>query len=75
MICDSVIVVLVTFTFKNIQSHRTLRTTVSRGCKLARPPGGREEQPVVNCRKALRSSAVKWDITFTNRRKPGLKIK
>ena len=46
---------------------------VKRGVKLANPPGGREEQPVVNCRNAFRSSPVKLQRTFTNRRKPGLK--
>lgn len=50
----------------------TFRTIVSRGCKLARPPGGSVEQPVVNCRKAFRSSHDIPHKTLTNRRKPGL---
>ena len=28
------------------------RTTVKRGYKFARPPGGREEHPVTNCTNA-----------------------
>lgn len=51
----------------------TLRTTVRRGYKLARPPGGRELQPVVNCKKALRSSGDISTSTLTNLRNPGLK--
>lgn len=50
----------------------TLRTMVRRGWRLASPPGGREEHPVVNCKKDFRSSGVKEVITLTNRWNPGL---
>lgn len=50
----------------------TLRTTVRRGYRLARPPGGSDEQPVVNCRNDFRSSAVMPTSTLTKRWKPGL---
>ena len=36
------------------------------GCRLASPPGGREEHPVVNCRKAFLSSPVIDTKTLTN---------
>lgn len=39
---------------------------------MARPPGGSVEQPVVNCRKAFRSSHDIPHKTLTKRRKPGL---
>lgn len=51
----------------------TFLTIVRRGCKLARPPGGSVEQPVVNCRKAFLSSDDIPHRTLTNRRKPGLR--
>lgn len=51
----------------------TFRTTVSLGCRLASPPGGRVEQPVVNCRNAFLSSEDMPHKTLTNLRKPGLK--
>lgn len=50
-----------------------MRTTVSLGCRLASPPGGRVEQPVVNCRNAFLSSEDMPHKTLTNLRKPGLK--
>ena len=50
----------------------TLRTTVSLGWRLASPPGGSEEQPVVNCRNALRSSPFIPTSTLTSRWKPWL---
>ena len=53
----------------------TLRTMVRRGWRLDRPPGGREEQPVVNCKKDFRSSGVREVITLTKRWNPGLEIK
>lgn len=46
---------------------------VRRGCRLARPPGGSVEQPVVNCRKAFLSSEDMPHRTLTKRRKPGLR--
>lgn len=45
---------------------------VRRGCRLARPPGGSVEQPVVNWRNAFLSSDDIPQRTLTNRRKPGL---
>lgn len=51
----------------------TFLTMVRRGCKLASPPGGSVEQPVVNCRKAFRSSDDIPHKTLTKRRKPGLR--
>ena len=41
------------------------------GCRLARPPGGRDEHPVVNCRNAFLSAPVIDTKTLTNLRKPG----
>lgn len=49
-------------------------TIVNLGCKLAKPPGGNDEQPVANWRNDLRSSPVIPTNTLTKRRKPGLKI-
>lgn len=46
---------------------------MSLGCRLASPPGGRVEQPVVNCRNAFLSSDDMPHKTLTNLRKPGLK--
>lgn len=40
---------------------------------MARPPGGRVEQPVVNCRNAFLSSDDMPHKTLTKRRKPGLR--
>lgn len=56
------------------QSKRefTFRTMVRRGCRLARPPGGSVEQPVVNCRNAFLSSDDIPHRTLTKRRNPGL---
>lgn len=51
----------------------TFLTIVRRGCRLASPPGGSVEQPVVNCRKAFLSSDDIPHKTLTNRRKPGLR--
>ena len=38
---------------------------------LAKPPGGREEHPVVNWRKAFLSASVISTNTYTNLRNPG----
>lgn len=57
------------------QSHFTFLTMVSRGCRLAKPPGGNVEHPVVNCRKAFLSSEDMPHKTLTNRKKPGLERK
>jgi len=46
---------------------------VRRGCRLARPPGGSVEQPVVNWRNAFRSSDDIPHRTRTKRVKPGLR--
>lgn len=51
----------------------TLRTTVSLGCKLHSPPGGRAEQPVANCKKAFLSGPVRDKSTLMNLWNPGLK--
>lgn len=54
------------------QSGFTFLTMVRRGCRLAKPPGGSVEQPVVNCRNAFLSSDDIPHKTLTKRRKPGL---
>lgn len=52
--------------------QNTFLTTVSLGCRFAKPPGGRLLHPVANCRKAFRSRRDISTSTSTSRRNPGL---
>ena len=49
---------------RECEDWRTLCYSLYLGCRLARPPGGRDEQPVVNWRKAFLSAPVipTWQI-------------
>jgi hypothetical protein len=53
----------------------TFLTTVNLGWSEARPPGGRDEHPVANCRKLLRSLPLRLLSTLTKRWNPGLEKK